>query len=75
MINEDGHVLLNEKEYVQKAYRLILSYFKDDEDKTKLWFKTTNPALGGVSPTYMIYCGRVDKLVKYIECALDGNTV
>lgn len=43
-------------------------------EKTMFWFKTPNPNLGGVSPRAMIYRGRMEKLEKWIESAIDENT-
>jgi hypothetical protein len=48
---------------------LVGSYFKDTE-KTLLWFRVSNPMLGGVSPRDMIRMGRFKKLLKFVQVAL-----
>lgn len=63
----------SERERVLKAWHLVEAYFKGDGQKANLWFKTKNPALGDVSPYWMIYVGRIDKLLKFIESQLEGN--
>lgn len=59
----------------KKCHQLVKDFFKGDEAKAKLWFLTPNPLLGRMSPNQMIYAGRVDKLLKFIENELAGNTV
>lgn len=54
------------------ALNLVASFFKDEE-KTILWFRTSNPLLGGMSPRDMIRVGRFKKLLKFIQNALDEN--
>ena len=55
------------------ALNLVASFF-DDEHKTILWFNTANPLLGNVSPKAMIRAGRFDKLLRFIQIALEENT-
>ena len=54
------------------AINLVASYFKEQE-KTMLWFGTTNPLLGNMSPRDMIRLGRFKKLFTFIQNALDEN--
>lgn len=54
------------------AMSLVAQYFKDVQ-KTILWFKTSNPLLGNVSPREMIRIGRFKKLHRYILSALSEN--
>jgi hypothetical protein len=54
------------------AINLVAQFFKD-EQKTLLWFRVSNPLLGGVSPRDMIRAGRFKKLRKFIETALAEN--
>jgi len=51
---------------------LVASHF-NDLDKTILWFRVSNPLLGGISPRDMIKVGRFKKLIKFIQNALDEN--
>ncbi len=57
----------------QSYFEKIRDYFEGDTQKTWTWFATPNPSLGGVSPMDMIKRGRVDKLKKFIDNALDEN--
>lgn len=54
------------------ALSLVAQYFKD-EQKTVLWFKTTNPLLGNITPRDMIRVGRFKKLYLFILNALGEN--
>lgn len=51
----------------------ILEFFGGDKAKTKLWFETPNPLLGGISPAGMIRCGRYDKLIRWVKQQLAEN--
>lgn len=57
----------------KKAYKLVKKFFNGDEGKTRLWFITRNPLAGNLTPMFMIYSGRIDKLLNFIECQLQGN--
>lgn len=59
--------------FPHKYYLLIKKYFRGDEEKTLLWFKTKNPSLGGKAPLDMIRDGRSKKLIDFIQSSLDGN--
>lgn len=54
------------------AINLVAGFFKD-KDKTMLWFQTSNPLLGNVSPADMIRMGRFQKLLKFIQIAREEN--
>jgi hypothetical protein len=53
---------------------LVANYFKGNLRKTALWFQIKNPALGNISPRDMIRYGRYQKLEKFIQNALAGDT-
>lgn len=63
----------NDMEKSRIAYNMVLKFFKGDEKKTKTWFLTKSMLLGDVSPMFMIYTGRIDKLLGYIYSSLEGN--
>lgn len=52
---------------------LVAQFFEGDPVKTELWFKTSNPLLGNISPRDMIRSGRSQKLLKFILNALAEN--
>lgn len=52
---------------------LVAEHFKGDSRKTTLWFTTTNPLLGNVTPRDMIRFGRYKKLFRFIFNALVEN--
>lgn len=54
------------------AINLVDSYFKDSS-KTVQWFRIPNPQLGGIRPEEMIQRGRCDKLIRFIQVALEEN--
>lgn len=59
---------------LKKTFKRMLDYFENDYSKTIVWFSLPNPAIGGISPSDMIAIGREDKLCKFINGTLDGNT-
>ena len=52
---------------------VVSSQFKEDKEKTKLWFNMPNPMLGGVSPLQMILIGKHKKLIKFIQRSISGE--
>jgi len=51
---------------------LVMEFFKDPQ-KTKLWFETPNPQLGGIAPSDMIKLGRTRKLLAFVQTAVQEN--
>lgn len=66
--------LLTRMREIAITCELVAEYFKGDAKKTALWFQVKNPTLGNLSPRDMIRYGRYQKLLKYIQNALAGNT-
>lgn len=59
---------------VKEAKRLVLGFFNGDEHKTRLWFETPNPLLGGeITPNTMIRVGREERLLSFIQTSLQEN--
>jgi len=52
---------------------LVAEYFNGNPTKTALWFTTTNPLLGDISPRDMVRIGRYKKLIKFITEARNHN--
>lgn len=52
---------------------LVAEYFEGDAQKTALWFKTSNPMLGDVTPRDMVRLGRAKKLIRFILEARNTN--
>lgn len=52
---------------------LVAGHFQGDVHKTALWFTTSNPLLGDVTPRDMIRLGRYKKLFKFVVNALAEN--
>lgn len=57
----------------QAYFEKIKNHFNGDTKKAWLWFKTINPALGGITPLEMIKQGRVEKLKKFIDSRLEDH--
>jgi len=57
---------------IANTCELMAGYFNGDIEKTALWFKIKNPAIGGISPRDMIRYGRYKKLELFIRNALAG---
>jgi hypothetical protein len=60
-------------EEIGNIINLTATFFSGDLKKTELWFKTSNPLLGDISPREMIRHGRYEKLRKFILNAISGN--
>ena len=52
---------------------LVAEYFDGDPERTALWFKSSNPMLGGITPRDMIRYGRYKKLMAFITEARQAN--
>lgn len=57
----------------QRCYDLVKEFFKGDSKKTIQWFHEFNSGLGYSRPIEMINNRRSDKLLKFIESALEEN--
>jgi hypothetical protein len=55
------------------AHGHVLKFFEGDTKKALLWFATPNPMLGDITPTDMATMGRVKKLLKFVETAVNEN--
>lgn len=44
-----------------------LHEFFQDEEKVTVWLNTENPLLGDMAPIEMIFQGRTEKLLKFID--------
>jgi hypothetical protein len=51
----------------------VANFFGGDTIKTSMWFQTSNPLLGNISPRDMIRLGRFRKLMKFIQNSLSEN--
>lgn len=60
-------------EQIASICNLVAEFFEGDAAKTALWFRTTNPMLGDMSPRDMIRYGRYKRLQKFILEAREDN--
>jgi len=60
---------------VARALILVAKFFQNDEERTALWFRTINPLLGNVTPIIMISSGLSEKLLKFIQAAIEDNSL
>lgn len=63
------HKVRDRLEEIASIINMVAEAFDGDAPKTVLWFKTSNPMLGDVTPRDMIRLGRYDKLRKFIVSA------
>lgn len=61
-------------EQIANICNLVAEFFDGDSVKTALWFRTSNPMLGDLSPRDMIRYGRYKRLQKFILEAREENT-
>jgi len=60
-------------EISERVFKLVVDYFKGDEEKAWGWLNAKNPLLGDVSPWEMIKQGRHKRLLEFVESQLDDN--
>lgn len=53
-----------------KIYEKLFTYF-NDYDKTIIWLTTYNPLLGNMPPINMIFAGRGQKLLDFINTQIE----
>jgi hypothetical protein len=56
----------------QLCFDKMRQYFNGDTERTWMWFKTPNSALGMVSPIDAMRSGRTKQLFKVIDSRLKG---
>ena len=56
-------------EQIANVCNLVAEFFDGDKQKTVLWFRTSNPMLGDMSPRDMIRFGRHKRLQKFVLAA------
>lgn len=56
-----------------RVIELVQKHFHPDHEKARLWLITTNPMLGGLTPTWMAQRGRARKLLRIVNDMLEGN--
>jgi hypothetical protein len=61
-------------EQIANIASMVAEYFDGDPAKTALWFRTSNPMLGGITPRDMIRYGRYKRLLKFITTARQANS-
>jgi hypothetical protein len=65
--------VLRHLEQVAIICALVAEFFNGDATKTAMWFRTTNPMLGEISPRDMIRYGRMGKLLQIVQEARLAN--
>jgi hypothetical protein len=55
------------------TYELVRVYFKGDDAKTAWWFRAKNPSLGEIAPLDLIYAGRAQKLLQFVQHAREAD--
>jgi len=56
---------------VAETIELVHGFFHGDEAKTKLWFSTPNPQLGGMIPLALIHLRRATELLAFVKELLE----
>ncbi|WP_313344658.1 hypothetical protein [Stenotrophomonas sp.] len=77
-VRYDSHIpkaVRDRLEEIGSIVNLVAQVFDGDVGKTALWFRSTNPMLGDVSPRDMVRLGRYEKLRKFICAAMASHEV
>ena len=48
-------------------FERVKALLNGDSEKARLWFRTENPMLGGVSPDWMLKNGKAMRLRQFID--------
>ena len=51
----------------EDCFNLTSLFFQKEPHKVYLWFFVENPMLGNIRPIDMIFCGRSEKLLQFIQ--------
>ena len=51
----------------ESCFNLTSLFFQKEPYKVYLWFFVENPMLGNIRPIDMIFCGRSEKLLQFIQ--------
>lgn len=65
--------LRTRSEEAWRSLELVLGFFGGDVARTRLWFESPNPMLGGIRPQEMLALGRGEKLLQFIQNRLAEN--
>lgn len=65
--------VLDRLEQIANIAGLVAGIFDGDARKTSLWFRTPNPLLGQISPRDMIRYNRYDRLLRFVQDAIQDN--
>ena len=56
----------------ETCYELVSDFFEGNQCKADLWFKTPNPAFGGITPE-QLYKRTPRKLLNFVQEAVEAN--
>jgi hypothetical protein len=59
-----------DEENLARIHELVFQFFNDDI-KARVWLRTPNPMIGGVSPRDMMRMGRYDRLLSFVTQAIE----
>ncbi len=74
MKKEDTPFIITIIQDLASVSSLVNSFFNNDK-KTTQWLNTKNPLLGEKEPIEMIFEGKTEKLIGFINSRLEGNTI
>jgi hypothetical protein len=57
------------EENLASIYELVFQF--NDDMKARVWLRTPNPMLGGVSPRDVVRMGRYDRLLSFVTQAIE----
>lgn len=56
-----------------EAYDLLMTIFRNEQEKVYQWLRGKNPNLGDISPIKLIKMGRGHKVLQFIKSVLEEN--
>jgi hypothetical protein len=65
----------NKTESLGRVYNAVSVFFNHDDGKITQWINCPNPFFGGLSPLNMINLDKVEKVLNFIQAALDENHI
>ena len=70
MIDELDEIARAEYSRIHSKVQKLMGW---DDQKTTLWFITSNPHFGDIQPLKLIKMGRSEKVNKFVDAAIENN--
>jgi hypothetical protein len=67
------HRLVKNDTANRDAVLALLVAFFGSAKKAEIWMQSKNPLLGGITPEFMVECGRSERLLRFVRDRIEEN--